>query len=154
NSGQVQRAHEEFVRAVALDDHLPGSYLNLGCTQMQLQRYAEAEESLTKASTMVPLDLAMIRALVYAQFKNRNYPAVIATTRQVHRQKHADAALVHLFAAGAWETQDRLGEAQDELETLLSEDPKSPLAPHLPPLLDHAKTAQLTPVRTNPTHPP
>lgn len=145
NSGQLQPAHAEFARALALDDHLPGSYLNLGCAQMQLERYAEAEESLKKAAAIAPMDLAITRALAYAQFKNRDYPGVIATTRQVHRQKHADAALVHLFAAGAWEAQDRLGEAQDELETLISEDPKSPLAAPLRKMVEQVKAEQISP---------
>lgn len=144
NSGQIQQAHEEFARAVALDDHLPGSYLNLGCAQMQLERYAEAEASLKKAAAIAPTDLIMARALTYAQFKNRNYPGVIATTRALHRQKHAEAELAHLFAAGAWEAQDRLGEAQDELETLLSEDPKSPLVPQVRKLVEQVKTEQVS----------
>jgi Ca-activated chloride channel homolog len=144
NAGQTQQAHDEFARALTLDDHLPGSYLNLGCAQMQLQRYSEAEESLKKASSLAPLDIVLLKALTYAQFKNRNYPAVIATTRQVHHQKHADAALVHLFAAAAWEAQGHLGEAQDELETLLSEDPKSPLSGQFRKILDQIKTEQIS----------
>jgi Ca-activated chloride channel homolog len=152
NAGQIQLAHGEFVRAVALDDHLPGSYLNLGCSQMQLERYAEAEETLKKAASLAPMDRAMARALTYAQFKNQDYSGVITTTRRVHHQKHEGAALVHLFAAGAWEAQDRLGEAQDELETLLSEDPKSPLAGQVRKILDQMKVPQVS--RTRMKQPP
>jgi VWFA-related protein len=143
NLGQNQQAHDEFARAIALDDHLPGSYLNLGCAQMQLQRYPDAEETLHKASSMAPLDLVLLTALTYAEFKNRDYSAVIATTRQVHHRKHEDAALVHLFAAGAWEAQNHLSEAQDELETLLSEDAKSPLLVQFRKLLDRVKEEQV-----------
>jgi Ca-activated chloride channel family protein len=143
NLGQNQQAHDEFARAIALDDHLPGSYLNLGCAQMQLQRYPDAEETLQKASSMAPLDLVLLTALTYAEFKNRDYSAVIATTRQVHHRKHQEAALVHLFAAGAWEAQNHLGEAQDELETLLSEDAKSPFLVQFRKLLDQVKEEQV-----------
>jgi VWFA-related protein len=143
NLGQNQQAHDEFARAVALDDHLPGSHLNLGCAQMQLQRYADAEESLKKASSIAPLDLAVLSALTYAQFKNEDYSGVIATMRHVHHRKHGDAALVHLFAAGAWEAQNHLSEAQDELETLLSEDAKSPLLVQFRKLLDQVKEEQV-----------
>lgn len=143
NLGQNQQAHDEFTLAVALDDHLPGSHLNLGCSAMQLQRYADAEESLKRASSIAPLDLVLLTALTYAEFKNRDYSAVIATTRRVHHRKHENAALVHLFAAGAWEAQDHLGEAQDELETLLSEDPKSPLLVQFRKLLDRVKEEQV-----------
>jgi Ca-activated chloride channel family protein len=149
NVGQNLEAHDEFARAIALDDHLPGSYLNLGCAQMQLQRYPDAEESLKKSSSMAPLDLVLLTALTYAEFKNRDYAAVIATTRQVHRQKHGNAALVHLFAAGAWEAQNHLSEAQDELETLLSEDAKSPLLVQIRKLLDQVKEDQVKEEQVN-----
>jgi len=147
NLGQNLQAYDEFARAIALDEHLPGSYLNLGCAQMQLQRYPDAEESLKKASSIAPVDLALLTALTYAEFKNRDYSAVIATTRRVHHQKHEDAALVHLFAAGAWGAQNHLSEAQDELETLLSEDPKSPLLVQFHKLLDQIKEDQVNPLR-------
>jgi VWFA-related protein len=155
NLGQYQQAHSEFAQAIALDDHLPGSFLDLGCAQMQLEHYAEAEESLRKASSMAPLDLVLLTALTYAEFKNRNYPAVIATARHVHRRKHQDAALVHLFAAGAWEAQSHLSEAQEELETLLSEDPKSPLLAQLRKLLEVVKEEQAnrTEARLHPVDP-
>lgn len=143
NLGQSQQAHDEFARAIALDDHLPGSYLNLGCAQMRLQRYPDAEETLQKASSMVPLDLVLLTALTYAEFMNRDYSAVIASARRVHHRKHENVAIVHLFAAGAWEAQSHLSEAQDELETLLSEDPKAPLVAQFRKLLDRVKEEQV-----------
>jgi VWFA-related protein len=153
NLGQYQQAQDEFSRAIALDDHLPGSFLDLGCAQMQLERYADAEESLKKASSMAPLDLVLLTALTYAEYKNRNYPAVIATARHVHRRKHQDVALVHLFAAGAWEAQSHLSEAQEELETLLNEDPKSPFLAQLRKLLEVLKEEQANRTQAR-LHPP
>jgi VWFA-related protein len=152
NAGQTQQAYDEFARAVALDDHLPGAYLNLACAQLQLQRYADAEESLKKAAAIVPLDLVVLTALTYAQFKNGDYAGVIATSDHVHRRKHQDASLVHLFAAAAWDAQDHLSEAQDELEILLSEDPKPPLLMQVRKLLDQVKQEQLHGMRV-PQHP-
>jgi VWFA-related protein len=139
NLGRIQQASDEFARAIALDDHLPNSYLNLGCAQLELQQYPEAVESLKKASSLAPLDLQVLTALTYAEYKNGDYPAVIATTRHVHDQKHQDAVVVHLFAAGAWGAQDNLNEAQGEMETLLSEDPKSPLSGQFRQILDQIK---------------
>jgi Ca-activated chloride channel homolog len=139
NLGRIQQARDEFARAITLDDHLPNSYLNLGCAQLELQQYPEAVESLKKASSIAPLDLQVLTALTYAEYKNRDYPAVIATTRHVHGRKHQDAAVVHLFAAGAWGAQDNLNEAQGEMETLLSEDPKSPLSGQFRQILDQIK---------------
>jgi Ca-activated chloride channel homolog len=144
NLGQIQQAHDEFARAIALDDHLPNSYLNLGCAQFELQQYPDAVESLKKASSIAPLDLQVLTALTYAEFMNRDYPAVIATARHVHDHKHQGAAVVHLFAAGAWEAQYNLNEAQDEMETLLSEDPKSPLFGQFRQILDQIKAEQVS----------
>jgi len=144
NLGQIQQARDEFARAVELDGHLPGAYLNLGCAQLELQQYAEAVESLKKASSIAPLDLQLLTALTYAEFKNRDYPAVIATARHVHAHKHQNAAVVHLFAAGAREAQHDLNEALGEMETLLSEDPKSPLSGQFRQIVDQIKTEQVS----------
>ncbi len=155
NLGQLQQARDEFARAIALDDHLPNSYLNLGCAQLELQQYPEAVESLKKASSIAPLDVPILTALTYAEFKNRDYPAVIATARHVHDHKHEDAALVHLFAAGAWEAQHNLNEAQGEMDILLGEAPKSPLSGQFRQILDQIKAekASLAQVKRHPADP-
>jgi VWFA-related protein len=56
---------------------------------------------------------------------NKDYSAVLATSRGVHERTHEGAAVVHLYAAGAWEAQGNLDEAKLEMETLLKEDPLS-----------------------------
>ena len=144
NLGQFQQARDEFAQAVALDDHLPNSYLNLGCAQVELQQYPEAVESLKRASSIAPLDLQLLTGLTYAEFKNHDYPAVIATARHVHAYKHEIAAVVHLFAAAAWEAQHNLNEALGEMETLLSEDPKSPLSGQFRQILDQIKAEKVS----------
>ena len=144
NIGQIQQARDEFAQAVALDDHLPNSYLNLGCAQFELQQYPEAVESLKRASSIAPLDLQLLTALTYAQFKNHDYAAVLATARHVHAYKHEIAAVVHLFAAAAWEAQQNLNEALGEMETLLSEDPKSPLSAQFRQILDQIKAEKVS----------
>lgn len=123
--GQKEEARSEFAQAVALDDHLPNSYLNLGCAQLALKQYPQAEESLQRAASMAPLDVEVRLALAFAQYLNKDYSAVLATSRQVHEMVHEGAAAVHLYAAGAWEAQGNLAEAQHEMETLLREDPLS-----------------------------
>ena len=155
NLGQIQQARDEFARAIALDDHLPNSYLNLGCAQLELQQYPEAVGSLKKASSIAPLDVPVLTALTYAEFKNRDYPAVIATARHVHNHKHQDAALVHLLAAGAWEAQHNLNEAQGEMDILLGEDQKSPLSGQFRQILDQIKAEKvsLAQVKRHPADP-
>jgi Ca-activated chloride channel homolog len=122
------QAHAEFAQAVALDDHLAISYLNLGCAELALKNFSAAEDSLRKASSIAPLDLQLLTALTYGQLMNRNYSGAVATANQIHGRKHDGAAMIHFFAAAAWDAQNNLPQAQHELLTLLREDPKSPAA--------------------------
>ncbi|MBV8513861.1 MAG: tetratricopeptide repeat protein, partial [Acidobacteria bacterium] len=125
NQGDTERAVEHFNHAIALDDHLPNSYLNLGCAQLAMQKYADAEGSLKKAAGIAPMDLQLLTALTYAEFANHDYSAVLSGVKQIHERKHQGAAVVHYFAAGALEAQGNLAEAQSEMQTLLAESPKS-----------------------------
>jgi VWFA-related protein len=143
NQGQNQQAHDEFARAVALDDHLPNSYLNLGCSQLALKQYPDAETSLKKASSIAPLDLQLALASIYGQYANQDYSGAIETARQVHERKHEGAALVHYFASASWNAQNNLPEAQHEMETLLAEDPKSPSAKDFLQMLNQLKAEQV-----------
>lgn len=138
-----EQARSEFAQAVALDDHLPNSYLNLGCAELALKQYGAAQESLRKASSIAPLDVQLQMALAYGEFLNHDYPAVLATAHQVHDRNHEGAAVVHFFAAGAWEAQDDLTEAQHEMEILLREDPKSPSAGEFRQILEEIKAEQV-----------
>ena len=155
NLGQIQQAHDEFARAVALDDHLPNSYLNLGCAQLALKQYPDAEASLKKASSIAPLDLQLALASIYGQYANQDYSGVIDTARQIHERKHEGAALVHYFASASWDAQNNLPEAQHEMETLLREDPKSPSANDFRQILDQIKAEQVrrTQVKQHPGQP-
>ncbi len=143
NQGQIQLALGEFAKAVALDDHMPNSYLNLGCAELALKQFPAAEETLRKASSLAPLDVQLQLALAYAEFVNHDYSAVLATAHQVHERKHEGAAVVHFFAAAAWEAQGNLVEAQHEMETLLQEDPKSASAPKFRQILEQIKAEQV-----------
>jgi Ca-activated chloride channel family protein len=138
--GKNDLARGEFALAVSLDDHLPTSYLNLGCAQLSLKQFSDAEQSLQKASSIAPLDLSLLTALAYGQFMNHDYPAVLLTAHQVHDRKHEGASVVHYFAAGAWEAQNNLTEAQHEMETLLREAPKSPSAGQFNQILQQIKS--------------
>jgi Ca-activated chloride channel homolog len=145
DQGKTDLAHAEFSKAVSLDDHLPTSYLNLGCAQLALQKFPEAEESLKKASSIAPLDLQLLTALAYGEYANKDYSAVIATASQVHDKKHPGAAMVHYYAAASYEAQNKLPQAQHEMETLLREDPKSPSAEQFRQILAEIKAERLAP---------
>ncbi len=136
---QNEQAKDEFSKAVVLDEHLPNSCLNLGIAQLALKDFAGAEESFRKASSIAPLDLQLSTALAYGEFANQNYAGVISTANEVHRRKHKGGALVHFFAAGAWEAQNNLAEAQREMEFLLEEDHKSASRAQFEQVLDQIK---------------
>jgi len=139
NLGSNAEARDEFASAVKIDDHLPNSYLNLGCAELALKEYPAAEEAFRKASAIAPLDPQLQLALAYGEFENKDYPAVISTEREVHARKHQSATLVHFFAAAAWEAQNNLTSAQDELRSLLKEDPKSASAGQFKEILNSLK---------------
>ena len=142
NLNQTEQARDEFGKAVELDEHMPNSYLNLGCAHLALKQYPEAEEAFRKASSIAPLDLQLRVALAYGEFVNHDYSAVLDTAREVHGKKHTGAAMVHFFAAGAWEAQNNLPETQKEMETLLREDPKSGSAEQFRQILEQVKAEQ------------
>ncbi len=152
--GQNELAQGEFTKAVALDDHMPNSYLNLGCADLALKQFPAAEESFRKASSLAPLDVQLQLALAYAEFVNHDYPAVIATAQQVHQHKHEGAAVVHFFAAGAWEAQGNLTQAQSEMETLLEEAPKSSSAAKFRQILEQIKAEQVLQAKAKLNPPP
>jgi Ca-activated chloride channel family protein len=127
-SGHNEEAEREFAQAVSLDDHLPSSFLNLGRAHLALRNFSAARESIQKASALAPLDVRLLAALTYAQFLNHDYADAVATAHTVHSRKHESAAIVHYFAAAAWQGQNNLQETENELRTFLSEDPKSAAA--------------------------
>ena len=141
--GKNELARGEFTEAIALDDHLPNSFLNLGCADLALKQYPAAEEAMRKASSLAPLDIQLQLALTYGEFINHDYKAVIATAQQVHEHKHEGAAVVHYFAAGAWEAQGNPAQAQHEIEILLQEDPSSKSAGQFRQILDQIKDEQV-----------
>ncbi|MGA8274268.1 MAG: VWA domain-containing protein [Candidatus Sulfotelmatobacter sp.] len=149
NLGQNDKAQTEFSVAVGLDSHLPYSYLNLGRAELALQNFPAAEESIQKASERAPLDLHLLVALTYAQLMNHDYSAVIATAQQVHSRKHNDAAIVHYFAAAAWQGQNNLPETEDELQVFLGEAPTSSAADAA-----RAMIKQIEDLRNQPPPPP
>jgi len=81
-------------------------------------------------------------ALVYAEFANHDYDGVLATAKDVHARKHKGAEMVHYYAAAALSAQDKLVDAETEMETLLKEDPQSPSAGQFRKALADMKTEQ------------
>jgi Ca-activated chloride channel homolog len=125
---QNEQARGEFAKALALDDHLPISYLNLARAELALQHDSAAEEAVQKASSIAPLDQQVLVALAYAQLLKHHYGAAVETAHRVHSHAHEGAAIVHYYAAAAWDAQHNLENVQLELQKLLEEDPRTPVA--------------------------
>jgi Ca-activated chloride channel family protein len=142
---QNEKARDEFAQAIALDDHLPTLFLNLGCAELALKNYPAAEQNIQKASDIAPLDLDLLTALAYGQYVNQHYVAAVDTAHHVHQRKHSGAAMVHFYAAAAWEAQGKSSEAEDELNTFLREDPKSPAAAEAHQILINLKAEAARP---------
>ena len=137
-----EKALAEFSKSVELDDHMPNSYLNLGCSNLALKNFKEAEDNFKKASSLAPLDVQLQLALAYAEYSNKDFPAVIATTQDVHSHEHKGAAVIHFFAAGAYEGQNNFLDAQNQIRVLLKEDPSSPQAEDFRKVLTGLKEAE------------
>jgi Ca-activated chloride channel homolog len=125
STGRNQEARDEFAKAAVLDSHLPASYLNLGYAELALKHYSSARLAAEKAAAIAPLDLSVLSLLAYAQLMNKDYPASVGTADRVHAHNDRNHAIVHFYAAAAWDEQGRNEEERRELETLLREDPKS-----------------------------
>jgi VWFA-related protein len=142
NTKQLDLALQEFARAVALDDHLSGSYLNLGRAQLALGNMPAAQSSFEKASSIAPLDANLLTALTYVQFLNHDYLGTVQTAQRAHAGNHPGSAIVHYFSAAAFQAQNRLDEMHSELQTFLAEDPKSSYAEQARRFLEEVSTRQ------------
>jgi len=142
---EYELARQQFLQAVQLDDHLSSSYLNLGRAQLALGNNPGAQTSMEKASSIAPLDGHLLMALTYAEYLNHDYQNAIKTAKRAHGQSHSDTAIVHYYAAASWQALHDLPEARNELETFLTEDPKSPFADAAQRVVGEIRKAQEQP---------
>ena len=143
---EYEPARKEFAQAIQLDDHLSSSYLNQGRAQLTLRQTSDAQASIEKASAIAPLDRHLLLALAYAQYANHDYPATIKTAKRAHSSSHPETAIVHYFAAASWQALNNLEEARSELQTFLSEDPKSSFAAAAQRAVDQIRAADERPL--------
>jgi len=142
SAGQNDSAVREFNKAIQLDDHLSTSYMNLGRVELALSQTSAAQTALEKAFSITPLNSNVVRALAYTQYLNHDYAGAIQTAQQAHSHTHPGIAVVHYFAAAAWQAQNHLTETRDELETFLTEDPNSPFAEQAKQIIQQIQTAE------------
>ena len=143
--GENGRARDEFNRAIALDDHLTVSYMNLGRVELGMGQPSAAQSAFERASAIAPLDSNLLMALAYAQYLNHDYAGVVKTAQQAHSHGHLGIATIHYFAAASWQAQNNLEQTRGELETFVSEDPNSPFADQARQTIQQIDAAQVHP---------
>jgi VWFA-related protein len=155
-------AREQFAKAAVLDPRLPLAFLNLAYAESALHHYSAAQVAAQKASAIAPLDLQVLTLLAFTQLMNKDYAASAGTADQAHDTKEPGHAIVHFYAAAAWDRQNDPEHASAELRKLISEDPKSDAAAKARDLLQQLTTekkpdtpafASVKPASADDTHP-
>jgi VWFA-related protein len=138
--GRNQEARDEFATAAVLDSRLPVPYMNLGYAELALKHYTSARLAAEKAASIAPLDFSVLSLLAYSQLMSRDYAASIATADRVHSHKDRGHAIIHFYAAAAWDGEGHHEEEEShELEILIKEAPKSKAAEQAKDLLQHIR---------------
>jgi tetratricopeptide (TPR) repeat protein len=129
NLNESQRARDEFHAAAQIDPQMAAAYQNLGVLEIQQQNLAAAQGPLETANRLNPLDLKTLTLLAYCQALTHQLEKAVLTARRVHDFKqHAGYAYVHMIAATALQSSDKLDEAIQEYRQFLLEDPDDPRA--------------------------
>lgn len=125
--GEQIEEREALEKAISINDHLPGAYVNLARMNIAANDFAQAEVLLDKASTLDPTDAMTLVLLAYAEFMDQQLDEAIATCRRVHSMPQAHA-FAHRVAARAFEEKDQTAAALAELQLFLTEEQVGPRA--------------------------
>ncbi|HZC23675.1 MAG TPA: tetratricopeptide repeat protein, partial [Candidatus Binatia bacterium] len=126
---QDARAKEEFEAAAKLDDRFPVSFLNLGMMALNQNDFASADANLEKAAFLSQRDPRILISLAFAENGDHKYAETLRTAARVHALNHRGLGNVHYIAASAAMSLHDFATAQQELRTLLKEEPANPLGP-------------------------
>lgn len=126
-------AHEReaLEKSISVNDHFAPAYVNLAKLCLKEQNAAEAETLLESVNRLQPADAETMTLLAEAQLLNKHYDAAIASAHSVHAVPHQNLAVVHYIAARAFEHENCLPEAVDELQLFLKEEPAGERANHV-----------------------
>jgi tetratricopeptide (TPR) repeat protein len=127
-SGNAEAGKGFFETAVRADSSNANAYVNLARCMIMQNRIPEAEQLLTKASTLNPNDAESLTLLANAQLITGNLDMAITNAGRVHSLEHQRFALAHLIAARAYEKKDNLDGAAAEYQLFLKESPDNPKA--------------------------
>lgn len=123
------RAKAEFETVAKLDGGSANSFLNLGILELHSNDFATADSDLDRAARLSPNDARILSALAFAQIEDHKYSESRQTAHKVHMLGDRGMSTVHYIAALAAQALNDPSGMQNELHTLLREDPVGPLAP-------------------------
>lgn len=115
-------------KAISLDDNFAEAYTNLGVLAIRQQDFSAAEGFLEHAAELDPQNPKNFLLLANVELMNKNYEAAIRNAAKVHALANDNLPLSHYIAARAYETENRMAEAQAELRMFLKEESKGPRA--------------------------
>ena len=119
STGRVDQAEQGFRRALKIDDSSANAWSGLGQCQASQKKWAEAADSLTKASQGLPEDKAIRHQLAMALVHTGDLAAA-----HLHFTHSVGAAAGHYNIALILKDEGRLQAAEDQLELALRKDPK------------------------------
>lgn len=128
NLGERQLGREAFEKAVNLDSHLANGYLNLARIASADKKYGDAEIFLGKTLSIDPMNAVALLLLANVQLQNGKFDECIANARRMHSLPQEHYAVIHYFAARAFEAKGVPTEAVAEYKVLLRESPNGPTA--------------------------
>jgi tetratricopeptide (TPR) repeat protein len=119
---------EALQKAITLNDHFAAAYLNLARVAIVDRDFPRAENLLSKATAIDPIDPQILGPLANMQLLNRHYDQAIATCRRAHSSSRGEHAVVHYVAARVFEQENRPEDALAELQIFLAEEQSGPRA--------------------------
>ena len=124
----LNHERETLDNALKLNDHSPQVLVNRARLALREKDFATAESLVSRATAIDPRNTDYLMLLAKVQLLTEHYDAAVATAQRIHLLPHSQLSLVHYLAARAFEGQNRMQEAESELQTFLKEEPTGPRA--------------------------
>jgi len=124
----LDHEREALDHALKLNDHSPQALVNRARLALKEKDPATAESLLSRATAVDPRNTEILMLLAKVQLINEHYEAAVTTAQRIHLLPHTQLALAHYLAARALEGENRLQEAESELQTFLKEESTGPRA--------------------------
>ncbi len=132
NMGEQEKAADSFRAALALDEHISDTNLNMGHMLYDAKKYKDAEPFLSRALSADPLNAQLLTVLANTELQNGESNLALASARKVHSiPNHQKFAISHLIAAEVLQSHKLTKEVIQEYKLFLQEDPQSPLVPRV-----------------------